>query len=276
MKKILAGVMASVLIFLVASGTVTPVKTYAAENTAQVTTGLSTVSNEELVIISEQLNYLAGNPNATASDYVTLMNSNPYFNLRAYMYYNEDLMSKYTYSYYKYYEHYLKQGYKENRVHIFLPDDSYNTITIGRYTTPYKANTAREENLKLACNFINGTIIQPGGSFSYNDTVGERTTARGFKVAHIYVSGTVSEGVGGGICQISSTLYVAMMIAGIPATEHHFHSLPVDYLKKNLDATVSWKSLDLKFVNPYDYPIMIIASADGGQATVGICKYTGK
>ena len=216
--------------------------------------------------------YMASHPNMTPEEYMILMNANPYFNLKAYMYYNEDLMSKFTYSYWKYYQHYLTSGYKSNRACVFPPEDDYNTVTLGRYSTKYNYKIARGDNLTLACNYMNGTIIPPGGAFSYNNAVGQRTSARGFKVAHVYSGGQVVDGIGGGICQISSTLYVAMMIAQIPATEHHFHSLPVSYLKPNLDATVSWGKLDLTFINPYNFPIMILAEAKDGIATICICK----
>lgn len=234
-------------------------------------------TQEELAaLIYEQQQFIAANPKATPADYISLMNQNPCFNIRAYMYYNEDLMSKYTYNYWMYYKHYLDKGYKEARQCVFPAEDAYNTSTIGRYSTPYQTKIPREINLQLACQFINGTVLQPGQLFSYNAVVGPRSTERGFQVAPIYSGGKVASGVGGGICQISSTLYVAMMIAGIPATEHHFHSLPVHYLKSNLDATVSWGTADLKFINPYDYPIVITAAAVDGVATVAISKYTGK
>ena len=216
--------------------------------------------------------YVAAHPNMTPEEYIILMNSNPYFNLKAYMYYNEDLMSQYTYNYWKYYQHYLNTGYKSKRACLFPPADDYNTATLGRYSTKYNHKIDRGDNLTLACNYLNGTVVPPGGAFSFNASVGQRTSDRGFKVAHVYNGGQVVNGIGGGICQISSTLYVAMMIAGIPATEHHFHSLPVPYLKPNLDATVSWGTLDLTFINPYNFSVMIVANAQDGVATVCICR----
>lgn len=240
------------------------------------TSSLAEGVEDEATLIARQQNFVNASASVTPEQYIALMNENTYFSLRAYMYYNEDLMSKFTYDYWKYYKQYLEKGYKENRQHAFPADDSFNTVTLGRYTTKYKANTQRGTNLELACDYMNGTVVAPGQMFSYNAAVGERTSARGFKVAHVYSGGQVVDGIGGGICQISSTLYVAMMIAGIPATEHHFHSLPVSYLKTNLDATVSWGKLDLKFVNPYDYPVVIYAQSVDGLSTVTICRYTGQ
>lgn len=216
----------------------------------------------------------AENTEYTPEQYVALMASDPNFNLRAYMYYNEDLMSAYTYDYWKYYRHYMNKGISEGRAAVFPAEDGYNGATLGRYSTKYKNNTDRGTNVELACDYMNGTIILPGGEFSYNEAVGVRSSARGFKPATIYVSGEKAIGIGGGICQISSTTYVAMMIAGIPATERHRHSLPVSYLKTNLDATVSYGKLDLKFVNPYAFPIIIYAYYDGaGTCTVQIDRY---
>lgn len=206
----------------------------------------------------------------TPEQYLELMYKDPTFNVKAYMYYNEDLMSLYTYDYWKYYKHYLEKGIDQNRVHWFPPEDPYNTVTLGRYSTQYNAKIQRAKNVELAANYMDGTVIPPGGVFSYNEAVGKRTTQRGFVTAHIYVGKEVVNGIGGGICQVSSTTYVAMMIAGIPASERHIHSLPVSYLKKNLDATVNWGLLDLKFVNPYPYPIVINAYAKDGICTVSI------
>lgn len=212
----------------------------------------------------------------TPEQYVICMNQDPMFNLRAYMYYNEDLMSQYTYNYWQYYQHYLEKGIFEHRGHIFPADDAYNTVTLGRYSTKYNAKIARATNVTLACQFVNGTVVMPGEVFSFNDTVGPRTAARGFTMAHVYVNKQVVDGIGGGICQVSSTLYTSMMIAGIPALERHVHCLPVDYLKTNLDATVCWRSLDLKFINPYEFPIVLFAEANDGICTVSIVKYPEK
>ncbi|MCR5503729.1 MAG: VanW family protein [Lachnospiraceae bacterium] len=207
----------------------------------------------------------------TPEQYVGMMLADPAFDIRAYMYYNEDLMSSYTYDYWRYYRHYLQKGRAEGRIALFPETDTFHTVTLGRYTTQYKTNTDRGKNVELACDYLNGTVIMPGESFSYNGAIGVRSTARGFRPATIYVSGQKATGIGGGICQISSTTYVAMMIAGIYPTERHVHSLPVSYLKKNLDATVVYGKLDLKFVNPYEFPIMVRAYYDGnGNCTVEI------
>lgn len=143
-----------------------------------------------------------------------------------------------------------------------------NQNAIGTCTTYYEASVPRATNVQLAAQRINGVVVQPGGSFSFSKTVLPRTAANGYVTAPIYISGKVGTGTGGGICQVSSTLYAAMVYAGLPATERHPHSLPVDYLPAGLDATIAGNSLDLKFTNTYSQPLLIQASADGGKLTV--------
>lgn len=139
---------------------------------------------------------------------------------------------------------------------------------LGSYTTKYSQKQARATNIALAAAMINGKVVQPGEMFSFTNTVGPRTPERGFVVAPVYVSGTVSSGVGGGICQVSSTLYAAMLTVGLPATERHAHSLPVHYLPAGWDATISGTTLDLKFVNIYQKPLMITTATGNGAITV--------
>lgn len=145
-----------------------------------------------------------------------------------------------------------------------------NGNVIGTCTTYYVANVPRANNVELAASRINGVVIQPGGSFSFSSTILPRSRANGYVVAPIFVSGKKSTGVGGGVCQVSSTLYASMVYAGLPATERHPHSLPVDYLPKGLDATIAGNYLDLKFTNIYSQPLMIQASASGGTLTVSL------
>lgn len=139
---------------------------------------------------------------------------------------------------------------------------------IGTYTTYYQDNVPRADNVELAAAKINGVIVQPGAGFSFSGTLGPRTTANGYVEAPIFISGKTGMGIGGGICQVSSTLYAAMVSAGLPATERHAHSLRVDYLPAGLDATIAGNYKDLKFTNIYSQPLLIQASAEGGQVTV--------
>lgn len=128
---------------------------------------------------------------------------------------------------------------------------------------------SRTHNVELACNYINGTILNPGDEFSYNKVVGQRTAARGFREAGIFVSGRLEEGLGGGVCQPSSTLYMAVLRADLKVTERSNHGMTVSYTPLGEDATVSWGTLDFRFVNDTEYPIKILASREGSY-----CKMT--
>ena len=116
-------------------------------------------------------------------------------------------------------------------------------------TNASSSSRARLNNIKLAMSFINGTCVRPGETFSFNGTVGKRTTERGFSVATAYSSGEVTEQVGGGICQVSTTLFNAVAKADLEIVERHNHSLTVGYVDKGKDATVNWGSQDFRFKN---------------------------
>lgn len=120
---------------------------------------------------------------------------------------------------------------------------------------------ARTANVRLAAKLVNGKVLNPGEEFSYNTTVGPRTKARGFQEAAIFASGEVVDGVGGGICQVSSTLYMAAIQANMQITERKNHSFYVDYAPKGEDATVVYGSIDFRFKNTSPYPIKIVATS---------------
>lgn len=142
---------------------------------------------------------------------------------------------------------------------------------LGSFSTKYvTSNADRTTNLRLAANKINDTVIMPGEIFSYNKTVGKRTIAAGYKNAAIYQDGGVTDGLGGGICQISSTLYNAAIEAGMLIEERRNHMFVPSYVTGGKDATVVWGSTDFKFENRRDYPIKIEASVSGGVARVNI------
>lgn len=129
---------------------------------------------------------------------------------------------------------------------------------------------ARTSNVRLAAELVNGTILNPGEEFSYNKTVGPRTTARGFKAAAIFAQGEVVDGIGGGICQVSSTIYMAALRANMKITERKNHSFFVDYTPKGEDATVVYGSIDFRFVNTSEYPIKIVATSKNNYIRVKI------
>ena len=142
---------------------------------------------------------------------------------------------------------------------------------LGTFTTRYDAtNKNRSNNISLATQKINGTVILPGETFSYNKTVGRRTVAAGFKEAGAYAGGKVIQEVGGGICQVSSTLYNAVVYANLEITERSNHCFESSYVAAGRDATVSWGTLDFKFKNNRQYPVKIEASANSGVNKITI------
>lgn len=154
------------------------------------------------------------------------------------------------------------------------PADTSNTANtpIGSFTTAYNPNISRASNIALATSRINGVVIQPGESFSFNQTILPRTAANGYVEANVIVNKQYVLGTGGGICQVSSTLYAAMLDAGLPATERHPHSLNVGYIPEGMDATISGNALDLQFTNIFDAPIQIQAAANQGTLTISLYK----
>ena len=142
---------------------------------------------------------------------------------------------------------------------------------ISTFSTKYNAGNAdRTTNLRLAANKINGTVLLPNEDFSYNAVVGERTINAGYKMAATYSNGAVVDGLGGGICQISSTLYDAVVMANLKITTRRNHQFVTSYVPAGKDATVVWGSQDFKFVNSRKYPVRITASVQGGVATVQV------
>ena len=142
---------------------------------------------------------------------------------------------------------------------------------LGTFTSYYKeSNVNRSTNVKLATNKINSVILLPGEEFSYNKVVGERTIANGFKEASVYTSSGVVNGLGGGICQVSSTLYNAVLRANLEIVERRNHRYAVSYVPLGTDATVAYGSIDFRFKNNRTYPIKVVASSANGVCTVSI------
>lgn len=144
------------------------------------------------------------------------------------------------------------------------------TVRAQFFTSYPSSSEERKNNIKLAAKSLNNTLVDVGGEFSFNQTVGERTIARGYKSAKIIVGGEFVDGVGGGVCQVSTTLYNAALIAGLEITEYHPHSLSVSYVAPSFDAMVNSGSADLKFINNTDNPIIILVTADDSCITVKI------
>lgn len=144
---------------------------------------------------------------------------------------------------------------------------------LASFSTNYVNNPNRTTNLRLASNKINGTVIMPGETFSFNKVVGKRTVQAGYKNAAIFSDGEVTDGLGGGICQVTSTLYNAAVFANMNITSRRNHMFVPSYVTGGRDATVVYGSTDFKFENSRSYPIKIISSVEGGIARVSIYGY---
>jgi len=140
-----------------------------------------------------------------------------------------------------------------------------------RFSTGYEYSSyERKFNIALASKFISGTILEVGEVFSFNNIVGERSEKRGFKQAKIISDGKFVDGFGGGVCQLSTTLYNAALTAGLEICEQHRHTLSVSYIEPSFDAMVNSYTSDLKFKNNTDGKIFIKVTADGKKLSVAI------
>lgn len=174
----------------------------------------------------------------------------------------------------------LKEDKEEYIITLIVTEPQKTTSDIGTeafpdrisiFQTRYDAtNRTRTTNLQLAVNKINGVVLMPGETFSYNKTLGKRTAEAGYKDAAGYSGGKVVQMIGGGICQISSTLYDAVVYANLEIVERHNHAFLTSYVGAGKDATVVYGSLDFQFKNTREYPIKIVSYMQNGIATVCI------
>ena len=139
---------------------------------------------------------------------------------------------------------------------------------MGEEWTTTSNNSNRNNNIRQACDNMNGTILNPGDTFSFNEIVGQRTAENGFKEATVILGGQYEQGLGGGICQVSTTLYNAVMKANLEVVERNSHAWPSDYIAYGLDATVDWPNLDFKFKNDSDSQIVVVAYWDSSDSRV--------
>ena len=177
-------------------------------------------------------------------------------------------------------EEILKEDKKEYIIplKITIPEKTIDDLgeeifqsKLASYTTRYDpSNKNRSNNISISADKINGTIIMPGEVFSYNQTVGERTIEAGYKEAGAYAGGKVVQDVGGGICQTSSTLYNAALLANLEIVDRSNHQFLTSYVDAGRDATVNWGTIDFQFKNSRTYPIKIEASAKNGVCTMNI------
>lgn len=146
-----------------------------------------------------------------------------------------------------------------------------NVQELGTYVTYFKKdNEERTHNISLAAQAINNYILFPKETFSFNKVVGERTKGKGYKRAPVIVKGELAEDIGGGICQVSSTLFNAVDLRGVQIVERYAHSRSVPYVPPNRDATVSWWGPDFAFKNLYNQPLLIRAQSINGKMVVKV------
>ena len=172
---------------------------------------------------------------------------------------------------------------RENRLDAVIPVHSTDAApdmtramakeqykTLASFTTETTSNQKRNTNVRLAAEALNGTIVQPGEEFSFNLTVGQRTAEKGYQEAAAYSSGAVVQEIGGGVCQISSTLYRVVFNAGMEITFRRSHTFEPNYVTPGQDAAISWEQPDFWFVNTSNAPIGIRASYADQKATVSV------
>lgn len=202
-------------------------------------------------------------------------NASPTFNATAYMNRYPDLQAAYGFNMPLYVAHYVRSGMREQRNAfpvegvIDWPIPASYTL-LGTYTTEYDPNAARGQNIANAASKVNGTVVAPGQTFSANRAIGPRSSANGFVEAPVFINKQHAMGIGGGVCQVSSTIYASTKMAGIRVTERHPHSLPVYYLPAGWDATISGNALDLKFVNNYNSNMVVYIMANNGHLTAAL------
>ena len=142
---------------------------------------------------------------------------------------------------------------------------------LGSFATEFNPKEKnRSHNIALASEKINGHVVAPQETFSYNETVGPTGRSRGYKRSTIFIKGEMFKGYGGGVCQVSSTLYNAAANAGMTILERHDHSKPVPYVETGKDAATSYGGIDFKFKNEQPYSVQINAQAEDGTLTISL------
>ncbi|MBQ5413974.1 MAG: VanW family protein [Schwartzia sp.] len=153
-----------------------------------------------------------------------------------------------------------------------VPAEAFASIdaVLSEYSTFYNPSSNRGENIAIAASKLNQVIIQPGEEFSFNGTVGGRVVSAGYLDAPVIIDGKVEQDIGGGVCQVSSTLYNAVLLAGLTPTMRTSHFYPSDYVPAGLDATVADGQIDFCFRNDLPHSVYLLAGASGGTLTVTV------
>jgi vancomycin resistance protein YoaR len=145
--------------------------------------------------------------------------------------------------------------------------------TLGDASTRFRTRGAyrgRAVNVELAAKLLDGAVIAPGAELSFDAVVGERTAERGFRNAPVIANGELRRGIGGGVCQVASTLHLASLRSGLEVVEHRTHTLPSSYLDPGLDARIAWGTQDYRVRNPHPFAVRVRASAAEGRLAVVI------
>lgn len=172
----------------------------------------------------------------------------------------------------------LKRDFRDIELQVdeIKPYIVYNDIKeigsiLSAFSTRFSTGDAnRTDNIKLACSRIDNRILLPGDEFSMNESLGPRTLENGYKEAPIILKNELVAGTGGGVCQVSSTLYNTVLLAGLMITERTNHSIPLTYISPGRDATINEGSIDFRFINNGDYPICLQADVSGGVLSIKI------
>ena len=159
----------------------------------------------------------------------------------------------------------LTVNYIEKKPKISILDLEKVNTRISSYSTQYGTGGGRGKNIEIATSKIDNLLLMPGEEFSYENLVGPISKKNGYTYAPVISNGELVQGIGGGVCQVSSTIYNAQLKAGILPTERRNHSKSVNYVPRGLDATLATGSIDYKFKNTYDYPLVINAYTSGGK-----------
>ena len=159
----------------------------------------------------------------------------------------------------------------EIRPHIVFDEIKYIDSVISRFNTRFDTGeTNRSDNIRLACSRIDNRILLPGEEFSMNEALGPRTVENGYKEASVILNSELIDGIGGGVCQVSSTMYNAVLLAGLEVTERVRHSIPLSYIKPGRDATINEDTIDFRFINNSDYAIYLQADVKGNILDISI------
>lgn len=166
----------------------------------------------------------------------------------------------------------LPLGVDARELSAAFDEPTFDTI-LGTYRTRYRrsgGSRGRAHNVEQATRLLNGAIIAPGAHLSFNDRVGERDRRNGFRQAPVIDGGRIVPGMGGGVCQVASTLHAAALLGGLEMTQYRPHSRPSSYIAMGLDATVSFPQIDFEVQNPFDFPIEVRARTEGGRVYVDL------